>query len=109
MGVAEDELFADAVGHLVQVEAAGVLLDGGVEEDLEEHVPQFLLQMGGAGLVDGLGHLVGLLDEVAADRMMILLTVPHAAVRRAQDFHNAEQIIELVTILYFKINHFCTS
>jgi len=63
----------------------------------------------GVLVVDGFADLVGLLDEVAADGMMILLTVPHAAVRRAQDFHNTKQIIELVTILYFKINHFCTS
>ena len=109
MRVTEDQLFADAVRHVVDVECALFLLHLGVEYHLQQNIAKLFLHMLGVLVVDGFADLVGLLDEVAADRMMILLTVPHAAVRRAQDFHNAEQIIELVTILYFKINHFCTS
>ena len=79
MGVAEDELFADAVGHVVQVKAACVLLQGGVEDYLEQYVAQLLFQVGGALLVDGLGHLIGFLNEVPADALVGLGTVPCAA------------------------------
>ena len=92
MGVAEDQFFADAVGHVVQVEAAGVLLDGGVEEDLEQHVSQLLPQVGGVLLVDGLGHLIGLLDEVAADALVGLGPVPGAAAGGPEQGHQLPQV-----------------
>ena len=62
MGMAVNELFADAIGHVPQVEAAGLLLHAGVEDHLEEHIPQLLLQVLGALLVNGLGGLIGLLQ-----------------------------------------------
>ena len=79
MGVAEDELFADAVGHVVQVKAACILLQGGVEDHLEQYVAQLLFQVGGALLVDGLGHLIGLLQQTAPQGGMGLHSIPRTA------------------------------
>ena len=105
MGVAEDQLFADAVGHVVQVEPAGVLLNGGVEEDLEQDVAQLLLQVVGIALVDGLGHLVGLLDEVAPDALVGLFPVPGAAPGMAQPGHQQAQVLYGIPLFAFKYSH----
>lgn len=61
MGVAEDELFADVIGHIVGGEAARILLNVDVEEDLHEHIAQLLAHEGGIVAVERLGGLVGLL------------------------------------------------
>ena len=61
MGVAEDELFADVIGHIVGGEAARVFLNVDVEEDLHEHIAQLLAHEGGIVAVERLGGLVGLL------------------------------------------------
>ena len=63
MGMTENQLVADAVGHIVQIEAPRVLLNGGVKEDLQQHVAQLLFQVDGVLLVDGLGHLAGFFDK----------------------------------------------
>ena len=61
VGVAEDELFADMIGHIVGGEAARVLLNVDVEEDLHEHIAQLLAHEGGIVAVERLDGLVGLL------------------------------------------------
>ena len=108
MGVAEDELLAYAVGHVVQVEAALLLLNGGVEHHLEQHVTQLLLEVLGGLLVDGLGHLVGLLQEVAADGLMGLLGIPLAAAGGPQHLYNVNEILDVVLVLERKIYHTIT-
>ena len=105
MGVAEDELFADAVGHGVQIEATGLLLHKGVEHHLEQHVAQLLLQVLGAALVDGLHGLIGLLQEIAADGLVGLLRVPGAPAGRPQEADNLLQVLDAVRILILKIYH----
>ena len=76
VGVAVDEFSANAVRHIVQVEAAGVVLDVGVEHHLEQNISQFLLQMFRGALVNGLRHLIGLLQKVAPDGLVGLLHIP---------------------------------
>ena len=72
VGVAADQLVVDAPGHVGQGERALLGGEGGVEDDLEEQVAQLLLQVVEAGarlgveVVEGLEHLVGLLQQVAA-------------------------------------------
>ena len=107
--MAEDQLFADAVRHIIHVEHALFLLHLRMEHDLKQHIAKLLLEVLGVLVVDRLADLIGLLDEVLADGMMILCPVPHAAVRRAQDLHNAQQVGYAVLVFLFKINHFRVS
>ena len=93
MGVAVDELAAHPVGHLIEIKVSRVLLNGGMEHHLEQHVAQLLFQMLHRALVNGLGHLVGLLQEVAADGLMGLLPVPLTAAGSAEDFDDPDQIL----------------
>ena len=52
-----------------------------MEHHLEEHVTKLFAQMLGASLVDGLAGLIGLLQQIAADGLVVLLRVPGAASR----------------------------
>jgi len=105
VGVAEDQLLADVVGHIVQGEAAGLFLHAGVEDDLEQHVPKLFPQVLRVVLVDGLDRLVSLLQEIAADALMGLLGVPGAAAGRAQDADDILQVLDAVGVFVLKIYH----
>ena len=90
MGVAADHLLADARGDVGDAEATLLLGDGAVQEDLEQHVAELLLErlVGRAGPVqppDGLDQLVDLLDRVAGQALVRLLAVPRALVAQAAD------------------------
>ena len=88
MGMAVDELPADPVCHAVQVEAPLLLLHTGVEDDLEQNVPQLFPQMLGAALIDGLHRLIGFLQKIAADRLVGLLRIPGASPGRPENAHD---------------------
>ena len=105
MGMAVDELLADAVGHIVQVEPADVLLNGGVEDHLEENVSQFFLQVGQTSLVDGLGHLVSLLDEVPPDALVGLFHVPGTAAGMAENPGDLPQVLHVILLFILEIYH----
>ncbi|MBJ31455.1 MAG: hypothetical protein CL466_08585 [Acidimicrobiaceae bacterium] len=85
MGMAVAKLVVDAPGHIGQVEAAVVGGDPGVEDHLEEQVAELLLECTGAlpgGLVEGvegLEHLMSLLQQVGPQRRVGLLGVPRTA------------------------------
>jgi hypothetical protein len=49
-------------------------------------------------LVDGLGHLIGLLQKIAADGGVGLLLVPGAAAGVAED---ADDLLEVVYVIAF--------
>jgi hypothetical protein len=96
--VAADHLLADAPGHVGDAEAAFLLGDGAVQEDLEEHVAELFLErlVGRPGAVeppDGLDELVDLLDRVAGQALVRLLAVPRALVPQpAHDAVEADQL-----------------
>jgi hypothetical protein len=103
-----DELFTHPVRHVVQGEAPRVLLNGGVEVDLEQHIPQLLPESVHISLIDGLGHLVRLLQKVAADGGMGLLLVPGTAAGMAQNAHNLRQITAVIGLFHRPIYHSIT-
>ena len=105
MRVAENQLFADAVGHAVQVKTSAFPLHLRMEGHLEQHVSQLLPEMLAAALVDGLHRLVGLLQKIAADGLVGLLRVPGASPRGSEDSYNFLQILDSVRILILKIYH----
>ncbi len=91
--VPADHLGGDGVDDVVEGE--GVLLLGHtrVIDDLEQEIPQLVLEVGDIVFRDGIGHLVGLLDGVGRDRRKRLLEVPGAArAGRAQRGHHGEEL-----------------
>ena len=105
MGVAEQQLLHHAVAHVVYGEAPRVGLDIRVEHHLHQHVAQLLPEKDGVVVVDGLGGLVGLLQQSAPDGLVGLRLVPRAAILRAEQTDDLQQI--LIAILRFpnKIYH----
>ena len=101
----EDHLFADAVGHCIQVEPARVLGQGGMEHHLQQHVAQFFAQQGVILAVDGLQHLAAFLRQTAAQTFVGLYGVPGAAAGVAQDGDDLAQIIHSILFPEFKIYH----
>ena len=95
MWVSRDDLVRDGGRHVGERELAQLARQLGVEDDLEEEVPQLLAERApGAALADPVHlveHLVGLLDEVGAEGPDVLLAVPGAAALRAQRAHDLHQ------------------
>jgi hypothetical protein len=90
--VAAHELRADRVHHVPEGEAALFLGHARVEHHLEEQVAELLAQGVAVAALDGVGHLVGLLDRVGRDALEALGHVPRAAaLRRSQAGHDLEQ------------------
>ena len=100
-----DQLLGHAVHHVLHGEAAGLRFDLGVEHHLHQHVPQLLAHGVGIVPVDGVQHLVGLLQKIAADGGVGLLPVPGAAPRGAQQPHDLQKVLVAVTRLILKIYH----
>ena len=74
-----DELFTDPVDHVVHRKAPGFPLQIRVEHHLVKDISQLFLQMGRIVFVDGLAGFCRLLQEAAADGVMVLRAVPRAA------------------------------
>jgi hypothetical protein len=51
----------------------------GIEEDLQEEVAEFVLEVGPGAALDGVEDLVGLFEGVSLDGVEGLLAVPGAA------------------------------
>ena len=84
--VAPDHLGLQNPGDIAQVKGAAFLGEPGVEHHLQQDVPQFRLQfrVAGAGL-DGLGHLIGLLQEVLHEGLVGEGTHPGAMLAQGRD------------------------
>ena len=96
MRMADDELAADFVADVADIERALLLGHTGVEHDLQHQVAQFLAEKDVVVVVDGLDDLIGLLDEIFADRPVRLLTVPGAAPGRAEQLHYGAEVGEVI-------------
>ena len=79
MGMPEEHLANLTVGHIVHGEIASLPLDVGMEYHLQQQIPQLLLQQGRVLPVDGLGHLIGLLQQTAPQGGMGLHSIPRTA------------------------------
>ena len=58
-----DHLVRHVVQHVAKRELPGLFGDRGLQEDMEEEIPQFPLQLIYPPVRDGLYDLVGLLDQ----------------------------------------------
>ena len=79
MGMAADHLFGDPVGHLAQIELAGLLGHAGMENHLEQEIAKLVPERRHVLALDGVGHLIGFLDRIGGDGGEVLLQVPRAA------------------------------
>ena len=94
MRVAVDELGDDAAGHVVDGEGGfRVLLRyTGVEDDLQQHVAQFLAEFVAVAVLDRLDEFVGLLDAVLRQALVGLLGGPRALdADPVHDLHEVEE------------------
>jgi len=89
------DLVADPLHERFDVEVPALLGDARLEYDLKQQIPQLFAQRLGRTAVDRLQHLVGLLDQVGAQRREGLLTIPGTAVRPAQPIHDLAQSLHL--------------
>ena len=91
----EEHLANLTVGHIVHGEIAGLPLDVGMEYHLQQQISQLLLQQGRILPVNGLGGLIGLLQQTAPQGGVSLHPIPRTAVLRPQQRHDVQQIRNL--------------
>ena len=92
--VAVDELVDDAGDDVVDRKASLAARQLGLEDDLEQQVPQLLAQGLAVARVDGVDDLAGLLEDVLAQGLEGLLAVPGAAVGSEQPAHHPHEARE---------------
>ena len=100
----DDQLFADAVAHVVHIKGACLTLHFGVERHLQQHVAQLLLEQFGVLCVDGFDRFIGFFDKVGANGFMCLRHVPRTSAGCAQDLDNFNQIIKIVSF-FLRVFH----
>ena len=92
--VAADQLLGDVRERVRDREVPVVRLDLREEHALEDEVADLAAQAVVVAAVDGVEHLVGLLEHESAQRLDRLLVIPGAAARAAQPRHDVDQSLE---------------
>ena len=99
MRMAGHELVVDPAGHVGQGELSLLGTEHRVEDNLEEEIAELLLEVAEAcagvdvEVVDGVEHLVRLLEQVAGEGGVGLLTIPRAGgPQRADQLVEADQL-----------------
>ena len=83
--MAENQLFALRVAHVIQREAACLALNIGVEQNLKQHISEFLAHMRRIVQIEALAGLVSFFQETSPDGKVGLRAVPRAAARCAEN------------------------
>ena len=78
MGMAVDELITERMGDIGDVIEPLLLTYTAVEDDMQEDIPEFLLDLLGLSPEEGIGELIDLLDSVRAKALVGLLPIPRA-------------------------------
>lgn len=105
--VAVDQLVAQRVGHVAEIERALFLAQFRIEHHVQQQVAQLLLDALHIVVGDGIGQFVSLLDGVAAQRVECLLAVPGALA--AQGVHHLQKTGRgLQTFIFHVANYFFT-
>ena len=79
MGMAANQLVANASGNRIEIEALCFPGDLRVEHHLQQQVAEFLLEILVVTMTDCIGHFVGLFQDIWHQRGMGLFQVPGAA------------------------------
>ena len=101
--MAEDQLFAHAVAHVVHRKAPGGAFDVRVEHDLEQHVAQLFAHERRVVPVKALAGFIRLLQKVPADGLVRLHAIPRAAARGAQQRDEPDEIVKAISRFPCKI------
>ena len=89
MRVAVDELIAKGIGHIAEVKGTLLLADGAIEDNVQEHIAQLLLDLLGAAREDRIGELIDLFEGIGTEALGRLLTIPRAVL--TQTLHDIEE------------------
>ena len=99
MRVPAHQLVGDAGERVGDGEVSRLGLELRHEDGLEEEIAELLAERRVVVAVDGLEHLVGLLEHVRLQRVDGLLAVPRAAVRSPKRGHDVNEARELLHLL----------
>src|SRR3546814_10441541 len=105
--VAALHLVADRGRDIGEVEQAGFLGHAGMEDDLEEQIAEFVLEIGHVTACDRVGDLIGFLDRVRRDRLEGLDIIPFAARLRVAQPRSEEHTSELQSLMRISYAVFC--
>ena len=70
------QLFGDRLDHVAEIEGALLLGHAGVEDDLQQQVAEFLLEIGKIVARDRVGDLIGFFERVGRDGREVLRQDP---------------------------------
>ncbi|MBA7594153.1 hypothetical protein ES703_01091 [subsurface metagenome] len=96
-GLSDGELLEEAydISELKILVLTGHLC---VEHDLHQQVAKLLAELCHVPFIDGLQDFIGLLQQVALDRGMGLLSIPGATIGAAQPGDNRNQCIKTIQV-----------
>ena len=78
MGMAVDELITERVGDIGDIIESLLLTDPAIEDDMQEDIPEFLLDLLGPSPEEGIGELIDLLYGICTKALVGLLPIPRA-------------------------------
>ena len=78
MGVTVDELITERMRDIGDSVESLLLTDAAVEDDMQEDIPELLLDLLGLSPEEGIGELIDLLDGIRAKALVGLLPIPRA-------------------------------
>ncbi len=70
-----------------------------MENDLKQHITQFIRNGNPILLADGICGFMGFFYQVAGQALVGLLSIPGAAFRRSKQAHDADKILHIKLIL----------
>ena len=96
MRMSANHFLAQALHHIVNRKVALFLAHLRMENHLEKHIAEFLAHVFLVAVLRSIDKLTTFLDQIRQQRMRSLLTVPRAAVFRAQTRHDIDKIIKCI-------------
>ena len=92
MRMPANQLVSDVPGDFIEIKSAPFAAQLAVKHHLQQQVAQFLGHLVIVPGLDGVEQFVNLFHCVPTQSVVILLTIPGAAFRRAQPGHDTEQV-----------------
>jgi hypothetical protein len=105
VGVADDELFAHFIAHIVEAERRSLFFYTAMENDLEQYISELFAKKLGILEVDSLDDFAGLLKKVVSDRGVSLFSVPRTAALAAKKSDDVDKIADRVMIFLLIFDH----
>jgi len=103
MGVTLHQFFGEFLGDFLQVKGPPLAGQLGMENDVEENVPELLPEGVVVPLVNGLEEFVDLLENHGPKGAVCLLAIPRATFRPSKPCHDAHQLFDFPHLHEIKI------